>query len=63
MSWVRKDVKKKIRNSTARQNIERSSIVRDYTNAKEGYFCEFYGKTLERSPNVFGLPEIHDTSL
>jgi hypothetical protein len=63
MSWVRKDIKKKIRNSTARQNIERSTIVTDYLNAKEGYFCEFYGKTLERSPNVFGLPEIHDTSL
>lgn len=62
-SWVRKDVKKKIRNSTARQNIERSSIVNDYLNAKEGYFCQFYGKTLEMSPNVFGLPEITDASI
>jgi hypothetical protein len=63
MSWVRKDVKKKIRNSTARQNIEKSTIVQDYVNAKEGYFCEFYSKTLERSPNIFGLPEYEDTSL
>lgn len=63
MSWVRSDVKKKIRNSTARQNIERSSIVQDYLNAKEGYFCQFYGKQLERSPNIFGLPDIYDTSL
>jgi len=62
-SWVRKDIKKKIRNSTARQNIERSSIVTDYVNGKEGYFCQFYGKTLEKSPNVFGLPEITDTNV
>lgn len=62
-SWVRKDVKKKIRNSTARQNIERSTIIQDYLNAKEGYFCQFYGKTLERSPDIFGLPEIYDSSL
>lgn len=62
-SYVRKDVKKKIRNSTARQNLERSTIVNDYLNAKEGYFCQFYGKTLEMSPNVFGLPEITDASI
>jgi hypothetical protein len=63
MSWVRRDVKKKIRNSTARQNIERSSIVRDYANAKDGYFCEFYGKPLQVTPNIFGLPEINDTTI
>ncbi len=62
-SWVRSDVKKKIRNSTARSNIERSTIVKDYLNASPGYFCEFYGKKLEETPNVFGLPEIYDASL
>jgi hypothetical protein len=62
-SWVRSDIKKKIRNSTARQNIEKSTIVQDYLNACPGYFCEFYGKTLEETPNVFGLPEIHDASI
>lgn len=62
-SWVRKDIKKKIRNSTARHNIERSPIVFDYGNARPGYFCEFYGKTLEETPNVFGLPEINDSSI
>jgi hypothetical protein len=60
MSWLRSDIKKKIRNSTARQNIERSTIVTDYCNAKPGYFCQFYGKYLEETPNVFGLPEIID---
>jgi hypothetical protein len=62
-SWVRKDVKKKIRNSTARVNLERSSILRDYAEAKEGYFCEFYKKRLEACPNIFGLPEITDESI
>lgn len=62
-SWVRSDIKKKIRNSTARQNLERSTIVQDYLNAKPGYFCQFYGKTLEEAPNVFGLPELTDTNV
>lgn len=61
MSWVRSDIKKKIRNSTARQNIERSTILQDYLNAKAGYFCKFYNKQLEECPNVFGLPEIIDS--
>lgn len=56
-SWVRKDPQKKIRNSTARANIERSTVVQDLLNAKEGYFCQFYGKVLQRSPDIFGLNE------
>lgn len=63
LSWCRSDIKKKIRNSTARANIENSSIVRDYVNAKPGYFCKFYGKTLEECPNIFGLPEITDADV
>lgn len=54
-SWCRKDPQKKIRNSTARANIERSTIVQDLANAKAGYYCQFYGKTLLEAPNVFGL--------
>lgn len=57
MSWVRKDYEKKIRNSTARANLKRSTIVADLVNAKEGYFCEFYQKRLVRVPNRFGIPE------
>lgn len=56
-SWVRKDYAKKIRNSTARANLERSTIVRDLEHAKEGYFCQFYQKPLVRVPNRFGIPE------
>lgn len=59
-SWVRKDYKKKIRNSSARSNIEKSTILNDLLHAKEGYYCEFYGKTLTYCPNVFGLPEWKD---
>ncbi len=59
-SWIRSDIKKKIRNSTARQNIERSTILEDYKNAEEGYFCKFYGKILIKEQNIFNIPEIID---
>lgn len=55
-SWYRKDYEKKIRNSTARANIERSTIREDLANAKEGYFCKFYQKTLHTVPNYFNIP-------
>ena len=63
MSWIRSDIKKKIRNSSARQNIEKSTIVRDYRNAKEGYYCEFYRTKLEACENLFNLPELRDESI
>jgi hypothetical protein len=63
MSWVRSDLKKKVRNSTARMNIEKSTIVQDYLNAKEGYFCQFYGRTLEACENIFGVHGIEDKTL
>lgn len=54
-SWIRDDYQKKIRNSTARENIERSTIVKDLLNAKDGYYCEFYGKQLEASSDPFNI--------
>jgi len=63
MSWIRSDVKKKIRNSTARQNIENSTIVRDYVNAKAGYYCEFYKAKIESCENLFNIPRIVDESI
>jgi len=54
-SWVRSDYEKKIRNSSARANIERSTILTDLRNAKAGYFCEFYGKQLEATSNPFAV--------
>lgn len=56
-SHVRKDYAKKIRNSTAKANLERSTIVQDLLHAKENYFCQFYQKPLVRVPNRFGIPE------
>jgi len=57
MSWVRKDYQKKIRNSTARANIEKSTIMQDLLVAKDGVMCNFYGKVLYTVPNYFNLPE------
>lgn len=58
-SWVRKDYEKKIRNSTARTNIENSTIRQDLALAKEGYFCKFYGKTLIRASVDFNIPDFN----
>lgn len=54
-SWIRKDYDKKIRNSTARSNIERSTILEDLKNAAPGYFCKFYQKELIACDDIFGL--------
>lgn len=62
-SWIRSDVRKKIRNSTARQNIEKSTILTDYCQAKAGYYCEFYKATLEVCDNIFNIPDIIDHEL
>lgn len=56
-SWCRGDYQKKIRNSTARANLERSTIVNDLLYAKEGYFCQYYQKTLVRASVDFEIPE------
>lgn len=54
-SWIRDDYQSKIDNSTARSNIRRSTILNDLENAKPGYFCKFYQKTLHEVPNLFGI--------
>lgn len=58
-SWVRNDIEKKIRNSTAKSNLERSSIRNDFALASEGYFVKFYGKTLIRASVDFKIPEMN----
>lgn len=57
-SYVRKDLEKKIENSTARGNIRRSTIRQDFALAKEGGYCNFYGKKLIRASVDFNLPEL-----
>lgn len=58
-SYVRKDIQVKIRNSTARSNIQRKQdiLLNDLVLAKEGYFCQFYQRHLQRSTVDFGIPE------
>jgi hypothetical protein len=58
MSWVRSDFEKKIRNSTAKGNIEQSTIRQDLMFAKEGHYCNFYGKTLFRATVNFNIPDV-----
>jgi len=47
-SWVRKDINRKIVNSTARKHIERSSLLENYNNAYEGSRVAHYGTHLEK---------------
>lgn len=56
-SYCRKDIELKIRNSTARTNIERSTIREDYKNAAPGVYCEFYKAVIQPCENIFNLPE------
>lgn len=59
-SWIRSDIDLKIRNSTARANIEKSTIAQDYLQAKEGYYCQFYKARLEACENRFNIPDLID---
>ncbi len=56
MSWIRKDIELKIRNSSAKGHIQRSTIRQDYMLAEEGYFVKYYGKHLATAPNIFNIP-------
>ena len=56
-SHCRKDYEKKIRNSTARNNLEASTILQSYLHAKEGEYCEFYRKSLVPATIDFGIHE------
>lgn len=54
-SHVRKSLKLKIENSSARDNLRKSSILEDVQNAKPGYYSKFYRQTLTEVPNKFGI--------
>jgi hypothetical protein len=63
-SWVRKDYEKKIRNSTARNNIlQDKTLLQSLMHAKEGDYIEFYRTTLRRSQVDFGIPEFYERPL
>ena len=54
-SWVRKDIKMKVENSSTRDNLKRSTVLEDYYAAQPGKLCRYYGKPLKESPNLFGI--------
>jgi hypothetical protein len=56
-SYVREDFGRKIRNSTARDNIKVDILRKDLLQAKDGYYCVFYEKVLHRVPNYFKIPD------
>jgi len=54
-SWTRKDLTKKIRNSTARANLERSNILTQVCHAKAGDYIDFYKRSLVPATVDFGI--------
>lgn len=57
-SWCRKDYDSKIRNSTARANIQKMDLANKIVHLKEGDIFDLYpGKPLVRVPNRFAIPE------
>lgn len=56
-SWVRRDYAKKIRNSTARKNLEASNILTQVRLAKAGDYIDFYRKLLVPATVDFGIDD------
>lgn len=56
-SYVRKDMRRKINNSSAKANIMKRADVlwKDLENAAPGYYCEFYQQRLIEVPDLFGI--------
>ena len=62
-SWVRADYEKKIRNSTARNNIlQDKTLLTSLRHGKEGDYIEFYRTRLARATVDFEIPEFHESS-
>lgn len=59
-TWVRKDIELKARNSSAKRNIERAGVLKDYYTAKEGAVVNG-GNRLIKVPDYFGITEMIDT--
>ena len=56
-SYVRRDIERKLRNSTARKNIFNGTVLADYRNAKAGMAIESYGKgmRLVEAKDIFNI--------
>lgn len=56
-SWVRKDIKRKARNSSARANIEKSQLLQDYHSdeLKPGFYLKDFDRKLIEVENIFNI--------
>lgn len=56
-SWIRKDIERKVRNSSAKHNIERSQLLIDYNSkeTKAGTFLVDYNQKLIEVENLFNI--------
>ena len=56
-SWIRKDIERKVRNSSAKHNIERSQLLIDYYSkeTKAGTFLVDYNQKLIEVENLFNI--------
>lgn len=56
-SWVRHDIELKARNSSAKRNIEKAGLLKEYYTAKEGSIVNG-GNKLIKVPDYFGINEM-----
>jgi len=56
-SWIRNDIERKVRNSSAKSNIERSNLLEDYYSeeTKAGTFLVDYNQKLIEVENIFNF--------
>lgn len=56
-SWVRKDIDRKIRNSSARKNLMKGHMRKDYmtTFVRHGYHVRDYAQKLVEVPDIFNI--------
>lgn len=55
-SWVRKDIERKARNSSAKFNIAKGSLLSDYhSNVGPGYYIKDWEQILIEVPNIFNI--------
>jgi hypothetical protein len=59
-SWIRKDIAMKVRNSSAKHNIEKSKLLEDYWSKDlevnpEGFFLKDFDQKVTVVENIFGI--------
>lgn len=56
-SYVRKDIERKVRNSSAKRNIERSQLLQDYHSdqVKAGFYVKDFNQKLIEVPDQFNI--------